>query len=92
MGLVSQLTLDAQEMRLYRPTIDAAMAMLARDSVRLFGDARLRERIHRCENSGCRVIFYDDSKPGLRRWCAPNRCGDRMRARFYWERHQKRGS
>jgi len=91
-GLVSQLTLDAQAMRWNRPTISAAIATLAQDSVRLFGDARQRERIHRCENSGCQVIFYDDSRPGLRRWCAPNRCGDRMRARFYRERHQKRDS
>jgi predicted RNA-binding Zn ribbon-like protein len=54
----------------------------------LFGDPTQRERIRRCDNLRCRVIFYDHSRPGLRRWCAPNRCGDRIRAQVYRERHR----
>lgn len=56
--------------------------MVARDAVDLFaaGDpARLR----RCQGRQCALVFYDDSRSGARRWCAPERCGDRTRARVY---------
>jgi predicted RNA-binding Zn ribbon-like protein len=87
-GLVRNLDSAAKSSYWHRPTVTAALATIAQDAVVLFGDSQQRARIHRCENSQCQAVFYDDSRPGLRRWCAPNRCGDRIRARAYRERHR----
>ena len=87
-GLVRQLDEEAKSMDWQRPTTAAALATIAQDAVLLFGDPAQRARLRRCENSGCRTIFFDDSRPGRRRWCAPNRCGDRIRARLYRERRR----
>ena len=84
--LVRELTADGKALRWYRPNVAAALATIAQDAVTLFGDSQQRARLRRCENSECRVVFYDDSRPGSRRWCAPNRCGDRIRAREYRQR------
>ena len=86
-GLVRELAADGTSMRWYRPTMAAALATIAQDAVLLFGDSQQRARLRHCENSACQVVFFDDSRPGARRWCAPNRCGDRIRAREYRRRH-----
>lgn len=85
-GLVRKLDGGGKSMSWNHPTIGAALATIAQDAVLLFGDSAQTRRMRRCGNSKCRVIFYDDSRPGARRWCAPNRCGDRMRAKAYRER------
>jgi len=82
-GLRRALDLSATSMRWHQPTIGAVLSTIAQDAVSLFGDPRQRVRLRRCEHEHCRVIFFDDSRPGLRRWCASNRCGDRTRARAY---------
>jgi predicted RNA-binding Zn ribbon-like protein len=86
--LARKLDRKAKSMCWHHPTIAGALATIARDAVLLFGDQVQRTRLRRCENPGCRVVFYDDSRPGLRRWCASNRCGDRIRARLYRELHK----
>jgi predicted RNA-binding Zn ribbon-like protein len=85
-NLVRELDSNATAMRWRWPTAAAAFATIAQDAVVLFGDSVQRARLRRCEHPHCRVIFYDDSRPGLRRWCASNRCGDRTRARMYRDR------
>jgi predicted RNA-binding Zn ribbon-like protein len=85
-NLVKELDARARSASWHRPDFPAALATIAADAVSLFGDPLQRARLRRCEHSPCRVIFYDDSRPGLRRWCAPNRCGDRVRARAYRQR------
>ena len=85
--LVRALSADGTSLRWHRPNVAAALATIAQDAVLLFGDSQQRARLRRCENSGCRVVFFDDSRPGARRWCAANRCGDRIRAREYRRRH-----
>jgi predicted RNA-binding Zn ribbon-like protein len=89
-GLVRKLNPAAKSMRWDRPTMRGALATIAQDAVTLFGDPTQKKRVRRCENPRCIVIFYDDSRPGLRRWCAANRCGDRIRARVYRKRQQAR--
>jgi len=86
-GLVRELTADGTSLRWYQPNVVAALATIAQDAVMLFGDPQQRARLRHCENAACRVVFFDDSRPGARRWCAPNRCGDRIRARAYRHRH-----
>jgi predicted RNA-binding Zn ribbon-like protein len=88
--LVRELDLAAIASRWHRPTIEAALATIAQDAVVLFGEPLQRKRMRHCENPDCKAIFYDDSKPGLRRWCASSRCGDRIRARTYRERLSER--
>jgi predicted RNA-binding Zn ribbon-like protein len=85
-NLVRELDTNANSMHWSHPTAAAAFATIAQDAVVLFGDLAQRTRLRRCEHPHCRIIFYDDSRPGLRRWCAANRCGDRTRARMYRER------
>ena len=85
-GLVRRLDVAAKSSPWHYPTIKAVLATVAQDAVVLFGDPKQLARMRRCENSKCKAVFYDDSRPGLRRWCAPNRCGDRSRARAYRER------
>jgi len=85
-NLVKELDRDGKSMRWRKPSASAALATIAQDAVELFGDELQRARLRRCENSGCIAIFYDDSRPGLRRWCKSNRCGDRVRARLYRRR------
>jgi predicted RNA-binding Zn ribbon-like protein len=86
--LVRELAAAAQSLRWRQPTIEAALATLSQDAIMLFGESEQRSRIRSCENAGCRAIFYDDSRPGLRRWCASSRCGDRTRAKRYRDRQQ----
>ena len=87
-GLARELDSHAKSMRWHRPTVDLVLTTIAQDAVGLFGDKVQRARLRRCENPGCRSVFYDDSRPGTRRWCASNRCGDRMRARLYRQRRR----
>jgi predicted RNA-binding Zn ribbon-like protein len=87
-GLVRALDRHAKSTRWRRPMVRLAMATIAQDAVVLFGDEGQRARLRRCENPVCRSVFYDDSRPGRRRWCASNRCGDRMRARLYRQRQR----
>ncbi len=55
--------------------------------VRLSDSGRL-ERVKICDSDECRWVFYDRSKPGNRRWCSSDRCGNREKTRTYRERHR----
>jgi predicted RNA-binding Zn ribbon-like protein len=56
-----------------------ALATLARDAVALFGGPP--ERIRQCAAGDCRLVFVDTSRPGRRRWCSMQRCGNRAKMR-----------
>jgi predicted RNA-binding Zn ribbon-like protein len=70
------------------PRAEQALSDVARDAIVLLADPAQRARLKRCAGSNCELIFYDSSRPGRRRWCSTERCGDRMRARAYRERHR----
>jgi predicted RNA-binding Zn ribbon-like protein len=55
--------------------------------VRLSDNGRL-ERVKTCDSEECRWVFYDRSKPGNRRWCSSDRCGNREKTRAYRSRHR----
>lgn len=38
-------------------------------------------RVRECESGDCRLVFLDTSRPGNRRWCAMERCGNRSKVR-----------
>lgn len=72
----------------HRPTVAAAMSEVARDALAMLGDPEQRRRVRTCANPDCERVFYDDSRPGRRRWCSPERCGDQARARAYRARRK----
>ncbi|MGC4762555.1 CGNR zinc finger domain-containing protein [Micromonospora sp. DT46] len=40
-----------------------------------------RDRIRECATHDCYLVFVDTSRPGRRRWCAMERCGNRHKVR-----------
>ena len=57
-----------------------ALSAIARDAIDLFGGpyaARIRE----CASDNCALVFVDLSRPGRRRWCSMDRCGNRAKQR-----------
>jgi predicted RNA-binding Zn ribbon-like protein len=71
------------------PTAAAALSTIARDAIDLLSDPAQRARLRVCAAPDCPVPFYDDSRPGTRRWCEPGRCGDRTRQRAHRARRKE---
>jgi len=46
------------------------------------------DRMKMCASDQCHWIFYDVSKPGNRRWCSSERCGNREKTRTYRRRRR----
>lgn len=47
------------------------------------------ERIRQCEAPDCSWLFLDRSRGGRRRWCDMSVCGNRAKARRYYQRHHQ---
>jgi predicted RNA-binding Zn ribbon-like protein len=65
----------------------AALSSVARDAIELLtgpSAARLGE----CAAPDCAFLFLDTSRPGRRRWCAMNRCGNRQHVREHRRRQR----
>jgi predicted RNA-binding Zn ribbon-like protein len=54
------------------------VAELARDAVELLGGVR-PGRLRQCAADDCRLLFFDASRAGARRWCSMERCGNRAK-------------
>ena len=52
------------------------LAFVANEAIALLGGTD-RERVRKCENEGCAVLFVDVSRSGARRWCSMAACGNR---------------
>ena len=57
-----------------------ALSMLAGEMIELLSGP-LAERIRECASDNCPLVFVDKSRPGARRWCAMERCGNRHKLR-----------
>jgi predicted RNA-binding Zn ribbon-like protein len=57
-----------------------ALSTLAREMVELLSGP-FAERIRECASDNCPLVFVDKSRPGARRWCAMERCGNRHKLR-----------
>ncbi|MRG56431.1 hypothetical protein GF108_12685 [Phyllobacterium sp. SYP-B3895] len=81
---------EEQALALPRPSRDGGQISLAAASflsgVRLFEPLRL-ERIKVCPN--CHWLYFDESRNRSRRWCDMNVCGNRAKARRYYDRNAK---
>ncbi|MEU3052638.1 CGNR zinc finger domain-containing protein [Streptomyces griseus] len=58
------------------------LSTVARDAVDLFTGAHAH-RIRTCGAHDCRLLFVDTSRPGKRRWCSMERCGNRAKVRAH---------
>ncbi|MEU9956723.1 ABATE domain-containing protein [Streptomyces sp. NPDC050982] len=58
------------------------LATVARDAVELF-TGPYADRIRECGSHNCALLFVDTSRPGRRRWCAMEHCGNRQKARTH---------
>ncbi|MCZ4516228.1 ABATE domain-containing protein [Streptomyces sp. ActVer] len=58
------------------------LATVACDAVELF-TGPYAERIRECGSHNCALLFVDTSRPGRRRWCAMEHCGNREKARSH---------
>ncbi len=70
-----------------RWTARAALASVARDAVLLVGGPLL-ERVKKCGNPDCSLLFLDDSQARRRRWCSMERCGNLAKVAGYRSRNR----
>lgn len=66
-------------------TAAQALSALARDAIDLLSGP-LGYRICTCASPDCELLFVDASRPGRRRWCSMERCGNRAKTRSYRRR------
>jgi predicted RNA-binding Zn ribbon-like protein len=89
--LAPEISADGVMMAWHGPlTGSAALSTIARDAIDLF-TGELRSRIRECENPNCALLFVDASRPGLRRWCHMDRCGNRFKTAQYRKRKKVMG-
>jgi predicted RNA-binding Zn ribbon-like protein len=60
--------------------VTGALAHIARESVEFVTGPELA-RLRNC--AGCSLLFIDRSRPGTRRWCSMERCGNRSKTARY---------
>jgi predicted RNA-binding Zn ribbon-like protein len=61
-----------------QPGADTMLFAIALSALRLVRDGA-RQRLHRCSNDRCVLLFYDTTKSATRRWCSLG-CMDRARS------------
>lgn len=59
--------------------VPATLALIARDALDLVGTPGTAARLHECAGPDCGAVFLDGSRPGKRRWCSMNTCGNRAK-------------
>lgn len=65
--------------------IGAVLSAIARQSIELITGKEL-QRVRRC--AGCSLLFLDRSRPGRRKWCSMDRCGNRSKTARYRASHR----
>ena len=85
--LAPQLSEQGELVWVSQRPLEAAFATIARDAVDLL-TGPLAGRIRECAASDCALLFVDSSRPGRRRWCAGEACGNRTRTKAYRQRRK----
>jgi predicted RNA-binding Zn ribbon-like protein len=67
--------------------LDGVLWTVAEAAADLLTEAELR-RIRQCAGDPCGWLFYDTSRNRRRRWCSMEGCGNRAKARRYYERRR----
>ena len=65
----------------------AGLTELARTGIELVAGPQL-QTVRNCANPTCSLMFIDHSRPGRRRWCSMERCGNRAKTAAYRERRR----
>ncbi|WP_395575797.1 CGNR zinc finger domain-containing protein [Streptomyces sp. BK79] len=65
-------------------------ATVARDAVELL-TGPFANRIRTCAAEDCHLVYVDTSRPGRRRWCSMEHCGNRHKVRALRARHSEEG-
>ncbi|TMR24849.1 zf-CGNR multi-domain protein [Nonomuraea zeae] len=79
--LVPELAADGASAGWASPVRAAqALSAMAREMIELLSGP-LAARIRECASDDCPLVFVDTSRPGARRWCAMERCGNRHKLR-----------
>lgn len=66
----------------------AALSRVARDAIDLLTGSSVG-RLRECAAPDCAFLFVDTSRPGRRRWCASDRCGNRQHVREHRRRQAR---
>ncbi|MEV0457060.1 CGNR zinc finger domain-containing protein [Catellatospora methionotrophica] len=61
------------------------LSSVARDVIDVLSGPHA-DRVRECGGHRCGLVFLDTSRPGSRRWCAMERCGNRSKVRALRER------
>ncbi|TDB91518.1 zf-CGNR multi-domain protein [Actinomadura sp. KC216] len=62
------------------PTGTNLLATVARDAVELLSGP-FAHRIRTCAADNCELVYVDTSRPGRRRWCSMEHCGNRHKVK-----------
>ncbi|MFJ4687311.1 CGNR zinc finger domain-containing protein [Streptomyces sp. NPDC088789] len=84
--LVPRLTADGT--RAWPPgaaTGTQVLSTVARDVIDLFGGP-YADRVRECGSHNCHLLFVDTSRPGRRRWCSMEHCGNLAKVRAHRDR------
>ncbi|WP_326598530.1 CGNR zinc finger domain-containing protein [Streptomyces sp. NBC_01803] len=71
-------------------TGERLLATVARDAVELL-TGPFRDRIRMCSGERCHLVYVDTSRPGSRRWCSMEHCGNRHKVRASRARARRSG-
>lgn len=77
----------ALEWRGRETALDGVLWTVAQSATDLLTEAELR-RVRQCAGDPCGWLFYDTSRNRRRRWCSMEGCGNRAKARRYYERRR----
>jgi predicted RNA-binding Zn ribbon-like protein len=69
--------------------VEAALATIARETVDLVSGP-LAARVRECAAPDCALLFVDASRPGRRRWCSMEACGNVAKTGAYRRRRAAR--
>jgi predicted RNA-binding Zn ribbon-like protein len=64
------------------------LSTIARETIEVLSGP-MAARIKRCEGGNCALLFVDTSRPGNRRWCSMERCGNRAKVSAHRRRHHQ---
>ncbi|WP_035858550.1 CGNR zinc finger domain-containing protein [Kitasatospora cheerisanensis] len=72
------------------PTGTHLLTAVARDAVELL-TGPFAHRIRSCAAEDCHLLYVDTSRPGRRRWCSMEHCGNLHKVRALRARHSEEG-
>ena len=83
-ALQPQLAFDGRDAA-QRGDASALLSTLARDAIDLV-TGPYAHRVRECGSDTCALLFVDTSRPGRRRWCSMEGCGNRAKTKDYRKR------